>query len=56
MSESPEKVSTTLRIGPPKYRATLPANVRDALGTEGKEAIYQIDVTVKKVVDNKDDN
>lgn len=50
MSDSEQTVSTTLRAGPPKYQATIPQDVREILGTEGKDAIYQVDVTVKKVV------
>lgn len=56
MSNSEETVSTTVRAGPPKYQATIPHDVREILGTEGKEAIYQIDVKVKKVVSDEEDD
>lgn len=55
MSDSDETVSTTVRAGPPKYQATIPQDVRDILDTDGKEAIYQIDVKVKKVVSDDPD-
>lgn len=56
MPESEESVTTTVRAGPPKYQATIPRDVREILGTDGEEAIYQIDVTVKKVVSDEEDD
>lgn len=55
MGEQSESVTTTIRAGPPKYQATIPRDVREILDTEGEEAIYQIDVTVKKVLDDEED-
>lgn len=53
MSDSEETVSTTVRAGPPKYQATIPRDVREILGTEGEEAIYQIEIKIKKVVEKE---
>ena len=47
-------VSTTLRVGPPKYQATIPQNVRDILEIEDQTVILEADLKVAKVVKEKD--
>jgi len=49
--ESADSTSITIEVGPPKYQTTIDKRARKALGIEGKEAILQADLTVKRVVD-----
>ncbi len=53
--ESADSTSITIEVGPPKYQTTIDKRARKALGIEGKEAILQADLTVKRVVDEGGD-
>lgn len=44
--------SVTIEIGPPKYQTTIDKKARKALGIEGKDAVIQADLTVKRIVDD----
>lgn len=47
--------SVTIEIGPPKYQTTIDKKARKALGIEGKDAVIQADLTVKRIVDEGGD-
>ena len=46
--EPAESTSVTIEVGPPKYQTTIDKRARKALGIEGKKAILQADLTVKR--------
>jgi len=54
-NESADSTSITIEVGPPKYQTTIDKRARKALGIEGKEAILQADLTVKRVTDEGGD-
>lgn len=54
-NESAETTSITIEIGPPKYQTTIDKRARKALGIEGKQAVLQADLTLKRVEDEGGD-
>jgi len=53
-TEPSETTSVTIEVGPPKYQTTIDKKARKALGIEGKKAVLQADLTVKRIVDEDD--
>lgn len=47
--------SVTIEVGPPKYQTTIDKKARKALGIEGKDAVIQADLTLKRIVDEGGD-
>jgi hypothetical protein len=48
--DASDKASITIEIGPPKYQSTIDKRARRALGIEGKQAILQADLTLRRVM------
>lgn len=46
---SSEQVTTTARMGPPKYQVTIPKQVREVLDIDNTRSILQMTIQVKKV-------
>lgn len=54
-TEPSQTTSVTIEVGPPKYQTTVDKRARKALGIEGKKAVLQADLTVKRIVDDNED-
>lgn len=49
-----ESITTTVRATPPKYQVTIPQEVREGLGFEGENALVELEVSLVKVLEEKE--
>ena len=48
-----ESITTTVTMSPPKYQATIPKEVRQALEIDGKKALLELEISLVKTLDEE---